>query len=148
MNTLEHFKQLRDIEETLHPIALHDVVLSKCSLILVQFPMKKTKLDIYATLNKHQRVGMLFRHILGVASKLGIYTVILKNIKELRSNHKRYKSLGGSDGGFWEKRYKENNIELGKQYSILLDIIIEEISRREKPKYIRKKKLEKLKLQN
>jgi hypothetical protein len=51
---------------------------------------------------------------------------------------------------FWQKRYEENKRELSKVYNMLLDMILEEINKRNNPKYLRKKKLQEIKnnLQN
>lgn len=158
------FYILRENKKLLNPIALYDTILGKYAMILGHYPMKESKYKIFSNLNRTERVGMLNRHILGVASKLGIYQTILKNIDELRLNHKKYKKYknntkkkskkslfsNSENDNFWQKKYIENQAKLTEQYNILLDIIIEEINKRNNPKYLRKKKLQEIKanLQN
>ena len=146
----------------LKPIALHDVILSKYALILGYYPMINKKYDIFISLDRYKRVGMLSRHILGVASKLGIYQVFLKEINSLKDTHRTCKKYvkqekknlftfkNEKQDPFWQKRYEENKRELSKVYNMLLDIILEEINKRNNPKYLRKKKLQEIKsnLQN
>lgn len=141
----------RETKKVLKPVSLHDSILSKCALIFIYYPMKKSKFDIYLKLDKKQRVGMLYRHILGVASKLGVYQTVLKETIRLRQEHKKYKTyLETGKGSYWKSAYDRNELELNKQYNQLLDIMIEELTRRSDTKYLRKKKLKEIKenLQN
>lgn len=147
----EIIKITREIKESLKPISLHDTILSKCSIILAYYPMKESKLEIYNNLDKRQRVGMLTRYILGVASKIGVYQSIIKEIVELKQNYKRYKyhlKNYKDDNKFWEEQLYKNQIEMNKYLNLLLDSIIEEISRRNDPKYLRKKKLNEIEQKN
>ena len=94
---------------------------------------------------------MLNRHILSVASKLEVYDVILKSINQLRRSYRTSKKyMNGEHDKFWSENFTKNQIDFNKQMSQLLDIIIEEINRRNNVKYVRKKKLNEIKenLQN
>jgi len=148
-NNLKNAILILETKKVLKPISLHDTILSKCALIFAYYPMKKSKLDIYLTLDKKQRVGMLYRHIVGVASKLGVYQTILREIIRLRQEHKKYKKYMDKEG-FYKDIFTRNEMELSKRYNLLLDIMIEELTRRSDPKYLRKKKLKEIKenLQN
>lgn len=155
------FIVIRKNKDILKPIALHDIVLSKYALILGYYPMINKKYDVFISLDRYKRVGMLSRHILGVASKLGIYQVVLKEINSLKDTHRNCKkylkkekknlsTFQERQDPFWQKRYEENKRELSKVYIMLLDMILEEINKRNNPKYLRKKKLQEIKsnLQN
>lgn len=143
MELFEFIRVTREIKNTLKPISLHDSVLSKCATILIYYPMKESKLKIYLSLDEKKRVGMLTRYILGVASKIGVYQTIIKEIIDLKQDYKKYIKYAKQDtmDNFWKKRLEINQRELNKQFTMLLDIIIEEIDRRNDPKYLRKKKL-------
>lgn len=146
-------KKTREIKEVLKPISLHDNVLSKCVLILIYYPMKESKIEIYTNLDKREKVGFLTRYILGVASKIGIYQTLIKEIVTLKQDYKKYKIYimkYKNDNKFWKECLERNQRDLTKQFSLLLDMMLEEITRRNEPKYLRKKKLEELKqnLQN
>jgi len=151
-NFIDSYRKMLILKQSLSPIALHDNILSKYVMVLLYYPMKDSKANIYLKLNKNQRVGMLNRHILSVANKLDVYQVIIKELIELRDNYKKYKKYKekGDINNFWTDHYKETEKELSRRYVKLLDIIIEEITRRENPKYLRKKKLKEIKnnLQN
>ena len=151
-NYLDIDRLVRETKKILKPISLHDIILTKCALIFVYYPMKASKLKIFSTLDKKQKIGMLYRHILGVASKIGVYQTIIKEIVRLRQDHVKYKKylFEYSHVDYWAELYKRNEKELSKQYNMLLDIMIEELKRRHDPKYLRKKKLNEIKenLQN
>jgi len=160
------FHVIRNNKNILKPIALHDMILSKYALILGYYPMINKKYDVFISLDRYKRVGMLSRHILGVASKLGVYQVVLKEINSLKDTHRNCKKYLKQEkknsnnlftafkqekqDPFWQKRYEENKRELSKSYIMLLDMILEEINKRNNPKYLRKKKLQEIKsnLQN
>lgn len=153
MYDLETIKLIREYRNILKPIALHELVLTKYAYILCYYPMKDSKLDIYFKLDKNQRVGMLNRHILGVASKINVYQSIIKNIILIRNRLKHYKKYIKEEidddytlinKEYWQKSYNNSQNEINKQYSLLLDIISEEINRRKDIKYIRRKKMEEI----
>ena len=146
-NSLEAQRSIREIKAFLKPISLHDLPLTKCAFIVFYYPIKKSKLDIYLKLDNVQRVGMLNRYILGVASKLGIYQIFLRQFVGLKRENKRYKNYiksGDLEQQFWIEQYRINQIELSKMFNLLLDMMIEEINRRNNPKYLRKKKLDEI----
>lgn len=145
---INNLKAIRDNKLLLKPISLHDMMLEKYAFVVSHYPMNESKFNIFIKLDKHEKVGMLNRHILSVASKLGVYQVILKEIIKLRSDHKKYKKFidqSYSDKEYWIKSFEKNEIELTTRYRMLLDIIGEEINKRENPKYLRKKKLQEIK---
>jgi len=144
---------------SLKPISIHQNILIKYATILAYYPMKESKMEIFIKLDKKQKVGMLSRHIMGVASKLGIYQTLLKEIINLKQSHrtarkyikpkpkKRTFFKEDKRDDFWEKVYVDTQSKLNYHFLLLLDIIIEEINRRHNLKYLRKKKLEEI-LQN
>jgi hypothetical protein len=144
-NNVNIFRIVSENIDMLTPISLHNNYLSKYALILAYYPMKQSRYNIFIKLDKNQKVGMLNRHILGVARKLGVYQSIIKNIVKLRETlvrYKKYKNDNKKDD-FWRKTtYTEN--ELTTHMNLLLDIILEEIGRRGNTKYIRRKKLQEL----
>ncbi len=147
-NIFTNFSIIRENKILLKPISLHDMVLDRYALILGYYPMNESKFNIFINLDKHKKVGLLNRHILSVASKLGIYQVLLKEIINLRDNHKRYKKYINdltNDKEYWIKSFDKNQSELSTRYRMLLDIIVEELTKRENPKYLRKKKLQEIK---
>ena len=73
---------------SLKPISIHQNILIKYATILAYYPMKESKMEIFIKLDKKQKVGMLSRHIMGVASKLGIYQTLLKEIINLKQSHR------------------------------------------------------------
>jgi len=145
----------------LNTISLHDFILSKYALVLGYYPMIKSKFDIFIKLDKRKKVGMLNRHILSAASKLGVYQTILKEIVVLRENNKRYKKFTIEEAAsnssimsyfkkndninYWQNAYNKNQIELKKMYTMLLDIMCEELQKRNNSKYLRKIKLQEIK---
>lgn len=142
------YKVVKENKILLKPISLHDMILNQYALILSHYPMKESKFNIFIQLDKHKRVGMLNRHILSVASKLGVYQVILKEIIKLRIDHNKYKKFindSEEHKEYWIKAFEKNQNELTTRYHMLLDIIGEEISKRNNPKYLRKKKLQEIK---
>jgi hypothetical protein len=159
-NNLNIFRITRENKNLLKPIALHDIFLSKYALILGYYPIPQSKFNIFIRLDRNQRLGMLNRYILGVASKIGIHQCFIDQFNELRLKHKKCKkyvkkekkifNFGDKDNDFWIKVHKENQSEMRKQYNMLLDMILEEINKRNNPKYLRKKKLQEIKnnLQN
>jgi len=150
INHLEISKSVGEIETILRPISLHEEMLIKCALILTFYPLRKSKLNIYLNLDKVQRVGMLNRHILGAASKLGIHQVFIRQIIGLKRTNKKYKQniLKTDNKQFWTTAYNTNQIELRKMFNLLLDMMIEELDRRSEPKYLRRKKLNEIENKN
>lgn len=157
-NSTNVYRIVRENKLLLRPIALHDIILSKYALILGYYTMSQSKFDIFTKLDRKQRLGMLNRHILGVASKIGIHQCFLNQFNGLRKKHEKCKKYISKDkfmttsmpSNFWQKEYEENQSEMRRQYNMLLDMILEEIDRRKNPKYLRKKKLQEIKnnLQN
>jgi hypothetical protein len=160
-NNLNIFRIIQENKKLLKPIALHDITLSKYATILGYYPMSQSKFNIFIKLDKNQRVGMLNRYILGVASKIGIHQCFLNQFNELRSSYKKYKKYNkkekkffnftsSKDDDFWINLYKKNQSEMNNQYYMLLNMILEELNKRNNPKYLRKRKLQEIKnnLQN
>ena len=144
-------KSIRETKEILKPIALHELLLTKCAFIITYYPFKESKLQIYSQLNKTQRAGMLNRYILGIASKLGIHQAFLRQIIGIKRQNKRFRNKINNvkeRKEFWIDAYNSNQIELTKMFNLLLDMMIEEIDRRNNPKYLRKKKLNEIENNN
>lgn len=137
------YSNYKEIEIFLKPISLDDMVLSRYILILDKYPMKESKKKIYLSLDKKQRVGMLNRYLLSIASKLGIYESFISEIIYLKRNYKIYKKFSNDDHNvqYWNKKFNDVKIRLTYQYNMLLKIIIEEIDKREKIRYLRKIKM-------
>lgn len=97
-------------------------------------------------------MGMLNRHVLSVACKLGISNILLKKAKyitiALATSKKNAKNTNNLSSYFKPNYFKEQEQEyrykLQEFYSIILDMIIEETLKRYNVKYMRKKKLEEI----
>jgi len=119
-------------KKLLKPISLHDNFLSKYALIYANYPMKESKYNIYLKLDKNKRLGMLNRHMLGVASKLGISQVFIRErVRAYKSYIKEYE-----DEKYWKDAYE-------KYHRNMVDLF-EEIKKRNDPKYLRNKKLKEI----
>jgi hypothetical protein len=74
------------------------------------------------------------RQIIGIKRQNKRFRDKINNIKERKE--------------FWIDAYNSNQIELTKMFNLLLDMMIEEIDRRNNPKYLRKKKLNEIENNN
>jgi len=143
--TIKQAKFINKMTKVIYPISLHDDIVRKCVIILIEYPMKENKMKIFLELDKKEKVGMLNRHILSVASKIGIYDSFTNKVYRCIENNKRYKKYNKSQNdAYWKEAYDRNQIELSKYHRLLLDIMLEELHRRSSVKYLRNKKLKEI----
>lgn len=156
-NSMSVYIAQKENKKLLKPISMHDMLLDDYATILTHYPMPQSKYEIYLKLDKKKRVGMLNRYILGIASKLGIYQSYLREINELRKDYRKYKKfsknerkpiflkiMDNNDDNYWKKSLEECQLNLTKHYKMLFLMMFEEIVKRNNPKYLRRKKLEKI----
>lgn len=121
-------------------LPLHASVVNSYVLFISYFPFDDKKLKIYKKLGKGEKLGMLNRHVLSVAKKLGISDVLLKNNHDHTQKYKIYKDHDGDN--FYKKIFENTTKEISKGYLLLIDIIIDEMRKRNNIKYLRKKKID------
>jgi len=147
--------ELYEISEITHQnrneigtLPIYEPYVDKYVLLISYYSFNEQQEKIFKSLNKSQKLGMLNRHVLSVARQLNISNILIKmakqTTKDLASINKNVKL--GLD--YYETHYKtqENNYrrKLVDFYTLILDMIMEETTKRMNVKYMRKKKLEEI----
>jgi len=132
-------------------LPIHEVRVIKYVVLLSYYPFNEQKWKIFKSLSKNQKMGMLNRHVLSVARQLGVSDILLKKAKEitkdLASSTKRAKrtTIGNIlKPNFYKEQEERYRRKLEEYYTLILDIIMEETSKRMNVKYLRKKKLDEI----
>jgi hypothetical protein len=137
-------------EKELQPISLYAGHIEKYAKLIAFYPLPEKKYKIFCTLTKQTKLGLLNRHLLSVASKLGVSNVYIKHVNRLKIENKKYKnkieeykkfSRSTKELEEWKKR---NEIEMISALYMLFDMVFEETNKRLNITYRRKKKLEKI----
>jgi len=130
-------------------LPIHELIVEKYVILLSYYPFGDKKENIFKSLNKSQKMGMLNRKVLSVARELGISDLIIKKTKEITIDLASTKESAKSTSIFFKPDYykeREKNLryKLEEYYTLILDMIMEETTKRMDVKYLRKKKLEEI----
>lgn len=135
----DYISTMTNNKKELGRLPLHSNIVDSYVLFISYFPFDSKKLKIYKKLRKGEKLGMLNRHILSVAKKLDISDVLLKKIHDHTQKYKIFKDH--NDSVFYKNIIENTTKEISKGYLLLMEMIIEELKKRNDIKYLRKKKI-------
>ncbi len=147
----EHYELSKIIHQNRAEVGglpIHEFCVDKYITLVSFYPFGDKKEKVFKFLSKAQKMGMLNRHVLSVARQLGISNILIKKAKETTKNLASTKNNKNNLSYFNPTYYEEQEIKyrykLEEYYTLILDIIIEEIECRKNIKYLRKKKLDEI----
>jgi len=76
-------KIIYDNRREMGKLPIHELNVGNYVKLISYYPFNEEKEKIFKSLNKSQKMGMLNRHVLSVARKLGVSNILLKKAKEI-----------------------------------------------------------------
>ena len=90
MNKPGFVKKLIDKRILLKEVKIYSSGKEDFSFLLIAYPFTKTKLKVFKNLSRNAKLGMLTRHLMGIASRNGVCSLYLDEYRDIKMYDKIY----------------------------------------------------------